>query len=246
MRKVMSLVAAVLAATLATQLPNARADGKGATIKGKVTFTGDLAGANAKDGTADKDPAVCGKERVKEALLVDPAKKGLQDAVVYLKKVANPRPFTDAEKKVVLDQKTCQFDKHVTLIAEGGTITFKNSDGALHNIKFSSTNNGSFNKGVAGGASEDVTLKAAEFITLECSVHPWMSGVVMVMAHPYYAVSSKTGEYELKDVPAGKYSILAQHQLAPGLGEGKSPSPKGVEIEVKEGETKTQDFEFKK
>jgi plastocyanin len=245
MRKVMSLVAAIVAASLATQLPNApaaRAGGTGGTIKGKVTYASDIAKANQKDMTADKDPEVCLKERLKSALLVDAASKGLEDAVVSIKgKVANARPFTDAEKAVTLDQKTCQFDKHVTLIAEGGTITFKNSDGALHNIKFSSTNNGTFNKGVGAGTSESLPLKAPEFITVECSVHPWMSGVIVVMAHPYYAVSNKTGEYEIKDVPAGKYMILAQHQT-----EGKSPGPKGVEVVVKDGETVTHDFEFKK
>ena len=40
-----------------------------------------------------------------------------------------------------------------------------------------------------------------------CNVHPEMSGYVVVAATPYFAVTDKDGNYEIKNVPAGKYTL---------------------------------------
>ena len=235
-RKISVVLVALMVAGLAARKAPAE-DKKLATLKGKIKFTGNNGDMNKKD-TTDKDPDSCGKERALDKLTVDAASKGLGDVVVFAKeKLAGD--FDAKFKKVDLDQKGCVFKSHVTLVAEGGTVTFKNSDGVLHNVKFSSTNNGSYNQGVgAGKDSEPLKLEKSDFIELSCSVHPWMSGVIVVMAHPYYAVSNATGDYELQ-LPAGKHHIIVQHQVLGKL------DKKGFEVEVKDGEAKTQDFEFK-
>jgi plastocyanin len=236
-RKISVVLVALMIAGLAAKNAPAQ-DKKLATIKGKIKYSGNSPDMNKKD-TTDKDPESCDKERPLDKLNVDAASKGLADVVVFVKEKL-PGEFDAKFKKVDLDQKKCVFKSHVTLVAEGGTVTFKNSDGVLHNVKFSSTNNGSYNQGVgAGKDSEPLTLAKADFIELSCSVHPWMSGVIVVMAHPYYTVSNATGDFELQ-LPAGKHHLMVQHQTLGKL------DKKGLEIEVKDGETKTlPDFEFK-
>jgi len=42
---------------------------------------------------------------------------------------------------------------------------------------------------------------------LLCNVHPEMSGFVVVVATPYFAVTDKDGNFVIKDVPPGKYTL---------------------------------------
>lgn len=232
-----SLVAAALASVVVGASAFAYTEKKvekGATLKGVVTFEGDVAKANQKDTTA-KDEEACGKERVKPELLVDAGSKGLADAVVYIKKIEAGKEWSADQKKVVIDQKKCAFEKHVTLVAEGGEIVFKNSDGVLHNISASATINSGFNEGVGAGKEMSKKFAKAEFVNLSCSVHPWMNATVVVMANPYYAVTNEKGEYSLTDIPAGKYTIVVQHQTLKKI-------EKGMDIELKDAETKDQNF----
>lgn len=234
-----SLVAAILASGIVAASAYAYTEKKvekGATLKGVVKYKGDMGRANQED-TTTKDPEVCGPKRVKPDLLVDAGSKGLVDAVVYIKKIDAGKPWAEDQKKVVIDQKTCAFDKHVTLVAMGGEIVFKNSDGVLHNISAKAMMNNGFNEGVAGGKEMSKTFAKAEFVGLSCSVHPWMNATVVVMANPYYAVTNAKGEYTLTDIPAGNYQIVVAHPL--------KSIEKGAPVELKEGETKTMDFSGK-
>ncbi len=235
-KKISTLLAALLAATLVARVNESPAQEKKlATFKGKVTFSGSKPEKNQND-TSPKDEESCGKSRPTEKLLVDEATKGVQDVVIYVKDKLQGE-FDPKYKKVVLDQKSCVFKNHVTLVAEGGEVVFKNSDTVLHNVKFNSTNNGTYNQGLGAGKEQSQTFKAAEFVTIECSVHPWMTAVVVVMAHPYYTLTNSKGEFELP-VPPGKHRIMVQHQVLGKL------DKKGEEIEIKEGET-SRSFEFK-
>ncbi len=227
-RKMSIALAAILAATFAVNVKYAPAeDKKMATFKGKVTYSGSDPDKNKQD-TTDKDSESCGKDRPLEKVVVDEATKGLCDVVIYPKEqIAGD--FDPKYKKVELDQKGCTFKKHVTLVAAGGEVVFKNSDGVLHNVKFSSKENGTYNQGIGGGKEDTKAFKAAEFVELSCSVHPWMSALVVVMAHPYYAVTNEKGEFELK-LPPGKYHFMVQHQKLGKL------DKKGEEIEIKDGD----------
>lgn len=233
MRKVSVVLVALLAATLAARKAPA-GDKKMGTLKGKVTFAGNNGDKNKKD-TTEKDPESCNKERPLDRLNVDEGTKGVEDVVIYVKGEKGG-DFDPKFKKVELDQKTCMFKKHVTLVAEGGEVVFKNSDGVLHNVKFSSTNNGSFNQGIGAGKEQAQKFEKSDFIEVSCSVHPWMSAIIVVMENPYYTTSNEKGEYELK-LPVGKHKIMVQHQVL-----GKVDK-KGVEVDIKEGDN-TKDFSF--
>jgi hypothetical protein len=45
-----------------------------------------------------------------------------------------------------------------------------------------------------------------------CNVHPWMRAFVFVFANPYYAVTTTSGTFELKNLPPGTYTIEAWHE----------------------------------
>lgn len=211
--------------------------GKGGTIKGKVLFKGDAAKANVKK-KVDKDPDMCGNEITEPDILVGEG-GGLQDAAVYLKKCDSGKEFPASMKKCVVDNSHCAFVPHVSFVMVGGEAVFKNTDTKLHNVKaVSPTLN--FNEGI--DAQKELVKKCdkADEVQLSCSVHPWMSGALWVVKHPYYVATDAKGEYALTDVPPGKYTLLCKH-LKLGKPAG---AEKGVEVEVKEGADTSKDFEY--
>ena len=48
-------------------------------------------------------------------------------------------------------------------------------------------------------------------IPTSCDVHPWMRAYISVVTHPFFAVTSKDGSYEIKALPEGEYEIEAIH-----------------------------------
>src|SRR5438132_1289246 len=49
---------------------------------------------------------------------------------------------------------------------------------------------------------------------LKCDVHNFMTGGIFVADNPYYALTGDDGSYEIKDVPAGTYTVATWHQAA--------------------------------
>ena len=47
-----------------------------------------------------------------------------------------------------------------------------------------------------------------------CNIHPTMSAVILVLKTPHFAVSDKTGVYEIKGVPPGSYRLHVFHERA--------------------------------
>ena len=56
--------------------------------------------------------------------------------------------------------------------------------------------------------AEEIVLR------LKCDVHRWMFTYVTVTDHPYAAVSGKDGTFAIKNVPPGKYTLVAMHRKA--------------------------------
>ena len=49
-------------------------------------------------------------------------------------------------------------------------------------------------------------------VPFKCDVHRWMNAYVGVLDHPFYAVTSDAGRFELKGLPPGTYTIEAWHE----------------------------------
>ena len=82
--------------------------------------------------------------------------------------------------------------------------------------------------------------KAGESVfKLICDQHEFMQVWALPVTNPYYAVVGEDGKFEIKDVPAGKYKVVAWH---PVLNKGV---PIEQELEVKDGASAAAKFEFK-
>jgi hypothetical protein len=96
----------------------------------------------------------------------------------------------------------------------GQTIAVRNSDPVTHNVHPMPRNNRDWNQSQASGAP-DLKRKFTVpevMIPVKCNVHAWMKGYIAVLDHPYFAISAKDGEFSLKGLPPGQYTIAAWHE----------------------------------
>lgn len=115
-----------------------------------------------------------------------------------------------------IDQNDCRYVPHVVTLSSSGTLTIKDSDEGLHNVRATTPDGRQlFNKTTFEGQS--VEVEASEFgepgaYKLECNVHPWMSAYVYVSDTGRAAVTDEQGEVRLSDLPAGEYTVEAWHE----------------------------------
>ena len=78
-----------------------------------------------------------------------------------------------------------------------------------------------------------IELEDPESVPVKCDTHEWMSGVIVVAGHPYYAKTDASGSYRLTDVPPGEYVVTVWHEK---LGE------KTARVKVAPGKEARVDF----
>ena len=139
------------------------------------------------------------------------------ESVVYVETVQG-KTFPAPTKSPVVDQKGLLFQPHITVVQQGTTVEFLNSDKVAHNVFW--TNVGGNKKlGHNLGTWPQGEKRSFKFdnpgaVPLLCNVHPEMSGYVVVVPTPYYATSDKSGEYKIENVPDGSYTVTAWHEGA--------------------------------
>jgi plastocyanin len=130
-------------------------------------------------------------------------------SVVYL--TSGPQAaFEDVERpRAVLDQRNQTFVPYVLAIRAGTTVEFPNSDRTYHNV-FSFSKAKRFDLGrYARGQSKSVRFDQPGVVRVFCEIHSHMSAYILVFGHRYFATTDVDGRYQIEDVPAGTYSIVA-------------------------------------
>jgi hypothetical protein len=188
----------------------------GATITGKVTFTGTAPRNPAIDMSEE---AVCkakykGAGPTEERVVTGPG-NGLANVFVYVSAglPANAK-YQAPATPVVLDQDGCRYHPHVFGIMVGQNLEIRNSDPVLHNIKAIAKKNRPFNVSQpTAGMKTTRTFSAPEvMVNLECNVHGWMKAYLGVRPDPFYAVTGPDGSFSIKGLPPGTYTIEAWHE----------------------------------
>ena len=95
----------------------------------------------------------------------------------------------------------------VVIVPVGGTVEFLNSDRLLHNVKSGGKENPPFNRAQPHARSISIAFRNPELLRVDCDLHSWMRGWVVVAEHPYYAVTGEDGEFVFEKVPPGKYTL---------------------------------------
>ena len=143
------------------------------------------------------------------------SKKGdYSGVVVWLEPVSGePLPVLQGARARML-QKDKTFTPHVLAIPVGATVDFPNADPIFHNA-FSNYDGQVFDVALyPPGTSRSVRFNRPGIVRVFCNIHASMSAIIAVLATPYFASSQKSGEFEIRDVPAGEYRLKVFHERA--------------------------------
>lgn len=183
------------------------------TVSGKVTFTGTppaetelrVAG-DATCASAHEGPVLAGDVRVRDGKV--------ENAFVYVKNGLEELVFELPKTPVTIDQQGCIYQPHVLGAQTGQEIQFLNSDSTLHNVHTMPKNSSPVNFGMSRkGTSRSIRIAKPEvMVSIKCDVHPWMRAYIGVLDHPYFDLTGEDGAFELKNVPAGDYTIGVWHE----------------------------------
>jgi hypothetical protein len=217
------------------------AEDKWGTIKGQVVFAGPQRPALKKiDVTKDKEHCLGKGALFDETWTVNKKNLGVRWVFVWLKPDPNgdgklpihPDLLKVAGKDPVLDQPCCQFVPHCLVMRGGQNLVIKNSAPVSHN----SNVGGLVNPLIAAGGeyiakSDDLKAKKLPY-EVRCNIHPWMKAWILVLDHPYAAVTDKDGKFEIKNAPAGNYRLTVWHEDVGYLGGAKGRDGQPIAIKA--------------
>jgi Carboxypeptidase regulatory-like domain len=186
---------------------------------------GDVKGVVTLDGVAPKNEAikmnadpVCVKQNTtpqsQETYIVGDDGKTLGNVFVYVKDGLGNYVFDTPTESAKIDQQNCRYHPHVFGMRVNQPLEIVNSDPTLHNIHAMPKGNSEFNNGqpIQGMKMTHTFDKPEVMVPFKCDVHGWMNAYVGVLPHPYFAVTDKSGKFELKSLPPGTYTIEAWHE----------------------------------
>lgn len=184
-----------------------------ASISGSVSFQGTAPEPQPID--MSEEPTCAEKyegQPMTDAVVVNDD-GSLKNVFVYVKSGLPNLDFPTPQEPVVLDQAGCRYTPHVAGIQVGQTLQIMNSDGILHNINATPTENRGFNISQPVEMSTERTFATPEImIPIECDVHGWMQAYLGVLEHPYFDTTGDQGSFTIENLPPGTYTIEAWHE----------------------------------
>lgn len=191
------------------------------TLQGRFVFDGPP--PETPKLQINKDVEFCGKHEPRsEKLVVHREDRGIANVVIWLdvkagEKVAvHPSYDETAMAQTKLANRGCRFDPHICVVRTGQTLLIENPDQVDHNTAAGLDKNDPFNTLTpAGKTAERPRFQQAERLPaqVQCSIHPWMTGWLVVKDHPYVAVTDEHGFFELKNLPVGERTFVVWHEL---------------------------------
>ena len=134
---------------------------------------------------------------------------GLDRAVVFIENdapVGADNAAAGASYRIVQANKT--FEPSLLVVPVGATVDFPNDDIVSHNV-FSPARGSKFDLGLyKQGTSRSYTFTRPGVVPIFCNIHPQMIAHVVVVPGPHVARPDAAGKFTLRDVPAGKYTLV--------------------------------------
>lgn len=195
---------------------------RGGTLTGTVHLQGPIPKPYVIHVT--KNASVFGRTVPDERLLI--SKEGrLKNVVITVEGIQQGKSWPPSRPRLV--NRGGRFIPHVQVARQGSSLQIVNRDPVLHNTHGFQGGRSMFNVALPRYRRDRPVLQPlAEAGVLEvmCDVHDWMNGWVVVLAHPYFAVTGKDGTYSITHIPPGTYTVTAWHEKL-GKQEGQIAIP---------------------
>lgn len=189
-----------------------------------ATFLYDGEPPERQELVVDKEKDAFKLPLLDESLVVDAESKGISNVVMWLRAVkeAPPKVHPSYDESLKKPQEVLiqngRFEPHITTVRVGQQYIIRNCDKVGHAAKADFFYN-HFNCDILipGGTSQiSFSKNEGRPVVLADVYYSWMSGYLLVLDHPYMAVSDKQGKLQIKNLPVGTHTFVLFHEL-PGF-----------------------------
>ncbi|MBI3939225.1 MAG: hypothetical protein HY315_00185 [Acidobacteria bacterium] len=133
------------------------------------------------------------------------------EGVVFVENVEGKLP--PPRQNPVMDQKNKIFTPHLLPVLVGSTVDFPNTDDVRHSVYSRDGSATSFNLGqYDAGIVKHVMFDKIGVTHLACNIHTEMSAYVIASQNPYFALTDRQGNFEIRNVPAGRRKLSLFHE----------------------------------
>jgi plastocyanin len=131
---------------------------------------------------------------------------------VYIE--SGPDSVVSGIVKASIEQRDRRFVPDLVVIPAGSSVSFPNFDPIFHNV-FSLSKAKSFDLGnYPQGQTRAITFSSPGVVAVYCHLHSNMAATVVVAPSRWAVRADGNGLFALRDVPAGKYTVVAWHKAA--------------------------------
>ena len=122
------------------------------------------------------------------------------------------------ERRFEIENEDCILFPRVQAVLAGGTLDVLSADVAMHTNRIIDVATGQlqalapFNDNGQVVPFDKLLTKPAE-LEVTCELHPWTKAYVLVLDHPYFAMTGKAGDFSIDGVPPGTYHLRAWHPV---------------------------------
>jgi plastocyanin len=160
-----------------------------------------------------------------------PDGKPVADAVVFVQSSSVTPAAT--QRSAVMDQVDKTFVPGLLPIVVGTRVRFPNHDQIQHHV-YSFSRTKTFELPLYKGEDAGpVLFDKVGVVKIGCNIHDWMSGIIIVLPTPWFARTGEDGAFTIDDVPEGKHSLVAWHELGKQKPEETAQSVEGGSLAVR-------------
>ncbi|SET59031.1 cupredoxin domain-containing protein [Thalassotalea agarivorans] len=133
------------------------------------------------------------------------------NVVVFLQPTNQNQSLPMNQTPLHIGQQDKAFVPYVSVMQKGSEVSFMNYDDITHHI-YSPVGQHKFSFKIKASEEKIIdTIDETGEIAMGCNIHDWMSGHILVVDTPYFAVTDDNGIAKLPDIQQGDYLLNVWH-----------------------------------
>jgi hypothetical protein len=209
-------------------------------LSGRFVYDGDPPPAKVLPVPASQRVTIGGKLVHDESLVVG-EDGGIANVFIWLRPTIGVKPpihpsYEATEEDVVeLAARDLRLQPHALFLRTSQTLRFRHVDERVgYNLNFDAFDNAPFCGLVSAGETTDIRFGKSEKLPIDisCNIHPWIHGRMLVLDHPYAAITDRDGRFKIQNLPVGKWDFVVVHEKS---GYIKRPQVGGKQMEWTRG-----------
>jgi len=183
----------------------------GARITGTLDFLGEVPADSVVQIPAD----VQGCGATAPARSIERTGNRIGGAVVWISDIRTGKALP-MERRFDLLNSECLLHPRVQAVLAPATLNVGSGDAALHHNHIINVGTGEL-EAIAPFTDNGEVIPFDRLLTkpaqleVTCELHPWSKAWIIVLDHPYFAVTERSGSFSIDNVPPGTYRVKAWH-----------------------------------